>query len=104
MSTVEQLKARRDELNRELMSLHMKIMAAEQEAAPESFFFINGKKVIRKGPLTGTLVRMELSPATAGYPLFFENTGHNPDIQINDSDPIPSGARLYSVPPAINGG
>ena len=104
MSTVEQLKARRDELNRELMSLHMKIMAAEQAESPESVFTINGKRVVRRGQVWGTHVRMELSPQTAGYPLFFENTGNNPDIQINDSDPIPNGARLYSIPPAINGG
>lgn len=67
-------------------------------------YFLDGKKIdTDTSSLSGSDIRAQLPPEKAGYPIFLESQGNEPDKQINDGDNFSlekKPLRFYSVPPA----
>ncbi len=80
-----------------MMELHLSC-----ESPPAHVYYLNGKRIEGRGHhIGGTHARTLLSPQCAGYAIFRYAADNGwRDIQMNNSETIPMGARLYSVPPA----
>ncbi len=67
------------------------------------YFLDNKKFETETSSLSGSTVRGHLPPEKAGYAIFLESQGNEPDKQINDTDNFSlekKPLRFYSVPPA----
>jgi hypothetical protein len=56
--------------------------------------------------ISGATVRAKLPPEKAGYAIYLESQGHDPDKLVNDGDGFSlekNPLRFYSVPPATFG-
>jgi hypothetical protein len=73
----------------------------------EFFFRLDDKKYESKNStITGADVRAKLPPEKAGYAIFLESQGSDPDKQITDSESFSLENQelcFYSVPPATFG-
>lgn len=71
------------------------------------FYFLDGQKIDSDtSSLTGATIRTKLSPEKAGYAVFLESQGSEPDKQVQDADSFSiekPPLRFYSVPPATFG-
>ncbi|MDB6055486.1 MAG: hypothetical protein JWN25_3009 [Verrucomicrobiales bacterium] len=71
---------------------------------PKYQYFLDRNKIEVESPsLTGAEVRAHLSPDKAGYAIFLEAQGNEPDKLVNDGDTFSlekKPIRFYSVPPA----
>lgn len=79
----------------------------EQGNRKKYHYSLDGVKLETSQPtVTGAEVRGQLPPEKAGYPIFLEEHGNNPDRQITDAETFslekqpPS---FYSTPPATFG-
>lgn len=87
-------------------------MSSSSNAKPESevaqkpkyHYFLDRNKIDVDSPsLTGAEVRTRLGPDKAGYAVFLEAQGNEPDKLVNDGDTFSlekKPLRFYSVPPA----
>src|SRR5258708_17929119 len=68
------------------------------------FFFLDGKKYESNATsITGADVRAKLPPEKAGYAIYLEGHGDEPDKQITDAESFTLEKKephFYSVPPA----
>jgi hypothetical protein len=67
------------------------------------YFLDNKKFETDVSSLSGATVRSQLPPEKAGYAIFLEAQGNDPDKQIADTDNFSlekKPLRFYSVPPA----
>ncbi len=87
-------------------------MKPEENAQPphekvKYFYFLDGKKIeADSSSLSGATVRSKLPSDKAGYAIFLESHGNDPDKQVQDSDNFSlekNPLRFYSVPPATFG-
>ncbi|MDI1344149.1 MAG: hypothetical protein PSV22_08645 [Pseudolabrys sp.] len=72
------------------------------------FYFLDGQKYESDtSSVNGANVRAKLPPEKAGYALFLEGHGQDPDKLVNDADGFSlekhPPLRFYSVPPATFG-
>lgn len=103
MNDIDQLKLKQEELSKELLAVIYKISELQLKSSPDHVYWLDGKEFLSKHEVTGLDIRMNM-PANARRTVFIENMGNYPDLQIKDSDKIPNGARLYTVPDGIMGG
>lgn len=82
-----------------------------EELPPEKkvnyFYFLDGQKYESDtSSISGATVRAKLPPEKAGYAIFLESHGQEPDKQVQDSDNFSlekPPLKFYSVPPATFG-
>jgi hypothetical protein len=71
------------------------------------FFFLDGQKFESEtSSITGADVRAKLPPEKAGYAIFLEQHGNEPDTAITDTSSFSlekTPLHFYSVPPATFG-
>jgi len=70
-------------------------------------YFLDGQKYESDtSSISGATVRSKLPPEKAGYAIYLESHGHDPDKLVQDSDNFSlekNPLRFYSVPPATFG-
>jgi hypothetical protein len=78
------------------------------EGRVKYFFFLDGNKFeSATSSITGADVRAKLPPDKAGYAIYLEEHGNDPDKQVADADTFSlekTPLHFYSVPPANFGG
>jgi hypothetical protein len=71
------------------------------------FYFLDGNKYESDtSSISGATVRAKLPPEKAGYAIYLESHGHEPDKLVQDGDTFSvekNPLRFYSVPPATFG-
>ena len=76
----------------------------EHDKKVKYFFFLDGKKYESDpSSITGAEVRAKLPPEKAGYAIYLEEHGNEPDKQITDGETFSLEKKephFYSVPPA----
>jgi len=76
----------------------------EKEQKPKYHYFLDREKFdTDASSLTGAEIRSKLGPDKAGYAIFLESQGNEPDKMVNDGDAFSiekKPLRFYSVPPA----
>lgn len=71
----------------------------------KSFYFLDDEKVeVNLPSTTGAAIRANLPADKAGYAVYLESRGNDPDQLVNDADSFElektGKLRFYSVPPA----
>ena len=71
---------------------------------PNYFFFLDQRKFeVETSSITGAQIRAKLLPEQAGYAIYLEAHGNDPDKQVADGDTFSlekPPLHFYSVPPA----
>lgn len=87
-------------------------MEKEEQTKPEPlphervryFYFLDNVKIESEtSSISGSSIRAHLPSEKAGYAIFLESQGNEPDRQVQDSDNFSlekKPLRFYSVPPA----
>lgn len=72
------------------------------------FYFLDSEKLESdSSSISGATIRTKLPADKAGYAIFLESHGNDPDVQVKDGDGFSLESnpplRFYSVPPATFG-